>query len=83
MGCHALLNDRGAVIGHLCRPGARAEKPISKRGRWKWCFNCCKRLRHMLTMSYDLEPSYYGPSVYWKCSGCGKDFTLFPGRFYE
>ena len=53
------------------------EKPIRKRNRWKWCFRCRKHLRHMLTMFYDPQPSYYEPSVYWKCEGCKEDHTEF------
>jgi hypothetical protein len=83
MGCEPLVNERGEVIGNINRPGAMVHEPIRKRHRWKWCFNCRKRLPHMLTMSREVEPSYYDPYVWWKCGGCGKDFTLFPGQFYE
>jgi hypothetical protein len=83
MGCAEIKNEQGAVIGWICGTGGRPEKAIRKRRRWKWCFNCCKRLPHMLTMSYDPQPSYYEPTIFWKCSGCGEDFTLFPGQFYD
>ena len=80
--CVPLVNEEGKVIGNLTR-GPSMEKPIRKRGRWKWCFNCRKRTRHMLTMSYDPHPTYYEPTIWWKCDGCGEDYTLFPGQFYE
>jgi RNase P subunit RPR2 len=61
----------------ICRPGKMAEKPLRKNHRWKWCFGCRERLPHMLTMKYEIEPSYYDPLVFWKCSKCGKDRTEF------
>jgi hypothetical protein len=83
MGCGQLLDNRGEVIAWVCGTGRTAERSVRKRRRWKWCFKCCKRLPHMLTMVYAVEPSYYDPRVFWKCGGCGEDWTLFPGRFYE
>jgi len=83
MACLPLKNERGEVIGNINRPGRTAERPLRKRRRWKWCFNCRKRLPHMLTMTYEVEPSYYEPWVWWKCGGCGKDFTLFWGLSYD
>lgn len=77
--CTPLVDSAGKVIGNLTR-GPSAQKPIRKRHRWKFCFECRKRLPHMLTMAYDPEPSYYEPIVFWKCAGCGHDRTAFPGR---
>lgn len=81
MGCKPIVMD-GAVVGHVCGT-TLTHKSIRKRHRKKFCFECRKKLPHMLTMAYDPNPSYYEPIVYWKCSGCGKDNTLFPGRGYE
>ena len=83
MGCGRLLNDQGAVVGFVCGTGRTVEEPIRKRRRMKWCFNCRKHLPHMLTMQREVKPSYYDPITFWKCSGCGEDWTLFPGQFYE
>jgi hypothetical protein len=66
------------VVGHICMGPRMAQRPLRKRHRWKWCFECRKRLPHMLTLSYPIEPSYYGAHDWWKCSGCGKDRTEFP-----
>jgi len=61
----------------ICRSGTTAEKPIRKRNRIKWCFRCRKHLPHMLTMTYEIERSYYDPIIWWKCAGCSKDCTTF------
>lgn len=83
MGCWPLINERGEVIGNISRPGPMVEEPLRKRRRWKWCFNCRKRLPHMLTMKREVKPSYYDPLIFWKCARCGQDWTLFPGQFYQ
>jgi RNase P subunit RPR2 len=83
MGCDRLLNDQGAVVGFICGTGRTVEEPIRKRRRWKWCFNCRARLPHMLTMTREVDPSYYEPHVWWKCDRCGEDFTLFWGYEYD
>lgn len=66
---------------HINRPGPSKSEPIGKRNRTKWCFSCRKHLPHMLTMTYEIEPSYYEPLIWWKCSVCGKDRTQFWGSF--
>lgn len=83
MTCLPIKNERGAVLGFVCRPGVMKEKALRKRSRWKWCFNCRKRLPHMLTMKYEIKPSYYDPLIFWKCSRCGEDYTLFWGWSYD
>jgi len=83
MGCARLTDNQGAVIGFICGTGKTRSRAIRKRRRWKWCFNCRKRLPHMLTMTYEVKPSYYDPLIYWKCAGCSEDCTLFPGLFYD
>ncbi len=82
MTCRSLIQS-GKVVGHLCGPTTKEERQLRKRRRTKWCFACRKKLPHMLTALVELTPSYYDPVVFWKCSGCGKDETLFPGWFYE
>lgn len=82
MNCTHLVDSENKIVGHICRAGESFDRPLRKRHRTKWCFNCRKRLPHMLTATIEKEPSYYDPQVWWKCSGCGYDYTLFPGTGY-
>ena len=66
----------------ICTSGPTEERKLRKRNRMKWCFKCRKKLPHMLTALVETKPTYYDPVVFWKCSGCGRDFTLFPGCEY-
>lgn len=75
--CLPLVDSTGTRIGNLTT-GPAARKPIRKRHRWKWCFECRKRMPHMLMMAYDPHPSYYDTFVYWRCNGCAGDHTEFP-----
>lgn len=81
MSCGQLVLSDG-TRGHICFGPKTKEVPLRKRNRIKYCFRCRKKLPHMLTASVPIEPSYYEPNVWWKCSGCGKDYTLFPGCDY-
>ena len=49
----------------------------------RWCFGCRAHLPHVDVLLADPEPSYYDPVWERKCSRCGQDRTLFPGRVRE
>lgn len=78
MSCKSMSLSDGTIL-HINYGPKTEERPLRKRRRLKWCFDCRKRLPHMLTASVPIEPSYYEPNVWWKCSGCGHDRTSFPG----
>jgi RNase P subunit RPR2 len=78
MGCEPLVQGN-QVVGHICYGPKTKEVQLRKRHRMKFCFKCRKHLPHMLTASVPIEPSYYEPNVWWKCQGCGHDYTTFPG----
>jgi len=64
---------------HICYSGPTYEEKLRKRKHKKWCFRCRKKLPHMLTALIEKKPSYYDPTIFWKCDGCLKDFTRFWG----
>lgn len=78
MPCHKRVFGNGELVEYICMRGPVEHQALRKRNKIKWCFNCRKRLPHMLTATIEKEPSYYEPNVWWKCSGCGKDYTSFP-----
>ncbi len=54
------------------------------RGEPRWCFGCRKRLAGDLVVSVPVDEwSYYGPSLSYRCDGCGEDRRLFPGWVWE
>lgn len=66
---------KGELNIHICFSGETEERKLNTRNRWKWCYNCRKRLPHMLTALVEKAPSYYDPVIFWKCGRCGKDHT--------
>lgn len=87
MPCLPLKNAQNESVGWLCGTGGRVVcvlDPVTGHGRrpWKWCYSCRKRSRHVLSAVLSDSP-WYDPNVFWACGYCGKDETLFPGKFYD
>jgi hypothetical protein len=78
MPCLAILDNAGAVVGHLCRPGGTVRQ-IGKRRRRFWCFKCRKRLLHQRMAIIPERGSYYEPNFWWECPQCHEENVLFPG----
>lgn len=67
---------------HICYTPMteHSRKPEKER----WCFQCRKRLMHDLVVTVPTdERSYYGPSVFIECHGCGEDNADFPGTLRD
>lgn len=64
---------------HICQLVGRT-RPVSRRRKRRWCFNCRKRLLHTYMMFEPKQPSYYGPNFWWQCPRCHEEHVLFPGR---
>lgn len=70
----------GACV-NICGGGAMKVVREKDAGT-KWCFRCRKHLPHKFVVLDYEEPSYWDPIAQYQCSGCGGDYTAFPGTLW-
>jgi hypothetical protein len=55
----------------ICRPGPTEDRYTGREYSAVWCDHCRRRRVHREVIEFEIEPSYYDPSVYVECP-CGR-----------